>query len=99
LVNCCAPESVTNALPQLVASGADYFGGYANTFQPIPEDWQLEGDKQTDGSLDLRTDLGPARYAEYVGRWLQGGANVVGGCCGTGPAHIRKICELYFSTS
>ena len=98
LVNCCAPESITQALPQLIATGADYVGGYANTFQPIPEDWRLEGDKQTDGLLDLRNDLDPENYAEYVGRWLQDGANVVGGCCGTRPAHIAKIKELYFSS-
>ena len=95
LVNCCAPESISKALPQLVATGVDYVGGYANTFQPIPEDWNLEGDKQTDGSLDLRSDLDPASYADYVGQWLQAGANVVGGCCGTGPAHIAKINELF----
>jgi len=98
LVNCCAPESITRALPQLIATGADYVGGYANTFQPIPEDWRLEGDKQTDGLLDLRNDLDPENYAGYVGRWLQDGANVVGGCCGTRPAHIAKIEELYFSS-
>jgi S-methylmethionine-dependent homocysteine/selenocysteine methylase len=94
LANCCAPESITRALPQLVETGAAYCGGYANTFQPIPEDWQLDGDKQTDGFLDLRSDLDPASYAGYVTRWLQAGANVVGGCCGTGPAHIAKIKEL-----
>ena len=96
LVNCCAPESITKALPQLIATGADYVGGYANTFQPIPEDWNLEGDKQTDGLLDLRSDLDPASYAEHVGRWLQDGANVVGGCCGTRPAHIAEIKQLFF---
>ena len=69
-----------------------------NTFQPIPEDWNLAGDKQTDGALDLRSDLDPASYADYVGRWLQAGANVVGGCCGTRPAHIAKIRDLYFSS-
>lgn len=96
LVNCCAPESITEALPHLVATGADFIGGYANTFQPIPEDWNLEGNKQTDGSLDLRSDLDPDRYAEHVGRWLQAGANAVGGCCGTRPAHISKIKNLFF---
>jgi S-methylmethionine-dependent homocysteine/selenocysteine methylase len=98
LANCCAPESITRALPQLAATGAAYVGGYANTFQPIPEDWRLEGDKQTDGLLDLRDDLDPESYADYVGRWLREGATVVGGCCGTRPAHIAKIRELYFSS-
>jgi S-methylmethionine-dependent homocysteine/selenocysteine methylase len=94
LANCCAPESITNALPQLVKTGATYVGGYANTFEPIPEDWELAGDKQTDGSLDLRSDLDPERYATFVDQWLREGATVVGGCCGTRPAHIAKIRDL-----
>jgi S-methylmethionine-dependent homocysteine/selenocysteine methylase len=94
LANCCAPESITRAMPQLVETGITYIGGYANTFQPVPEDWRLDGEKQTDGLLDLRSDLGPATYATYVDQWLQAGATVVGGCCGTGPAHIAKIKEL-----
>jgi len=94
LANCCAPESITRAMPELVKTGVDYVGGYANTFQPIPEGWKLEGDKQTDGALDLRPDLDAESYAGHVDRWLQDGATVVGGCCGTGPAHIAKIREL-----
>ncbi len=94
LANCCAPESITQALPQLVETGAAYAGGYANTFQPVPEDWRLDGDGQSDGFLDLRSDLDPESYAEHVARWLKYGANVVGGCCGTGPAHIAKMHEL-----
>ncbi len=96
LANCCAPESITNGLPQIIESGVPYAGGYANSFVPIPEDWTLDGDKDTDGFLDLRTDLDPENYAEHVGRWLKAGANVVGGCCGTGPYHIAKIYELFF---
>jgi len=35
LVNCCAPESITQTLPQLFETGLAYFGGYANTFDSI----------------------------------------------------------------
>ena len=94
LANCCAPESITNALPQLVETGTAHIGGYANTFQPIPESWRLNGEKPTGGLLDLRSDLAPESYAEHVARWLQLGANVVGGCCGTRPAHIAKMHAL-----
>lgn len=94
LVNCCAPESITQALPQLVETGAPWVGGYANTFQPIPEDWRLDGEQETDGLLGLRSDLDPEQYAEHVARWLEAGATVVGGCCGTRPAHIAKLYEL-----
>ncbi len=91
MANCCAPESITNAMPRLKQTGMKYIGGYANTFQPIPEDWDLKGDKKTDGFLDLRADLEPESYAAHVNDWLKAGATVVGGCCGTRPAHIAKL--------
>jgi S-methylmethionine-dependent homocysteine/selenocysteine methylase len=94
LVNCCPPERITEALPTLIETGPKYVGGYANTFQPIPEDWELDGNKTTDGLLDLRTDLDPDMYAAHVKDWLQAGATVVGGCCGTRPAYIKRIHAL-----
>ncbi len=94
LANCCAPESVTAAMPGLVRTGAPWVGGYANTFGPIPEDWTLDGHGETDGALPLRSDLDPDAYAEHARRWLFAGASVVGGCCGTRPAHIRRLRAL-----
>jgi S-methylmethionine-dependent homocysteine/selenocysteine methylase len=94
LANCCPPERVTDAMPDLSQPGFKYVGGYANTFAHIPGDWDLDGDKATDGFLDLRTDLDPESYAAYAAKWLAGGATVVGGCCGTRPAHITHLRKL-----
>jgi len=94
LANCCPPERVTDAMPVLSGTGYRYAGGYANTFQHIPADWNLNGDKQTDGFLDLRGDLGPEAYAEHAEKWLDSGATVLGGCCGTRPAHIERLGRL-----
>jgi len=91
MVNCCAPESVTRAMPRLAATAAQWIGGYANTFTPIPQDWKLDGEKETDGALTLRTDLDPEGYGAYVAEWLESGATVVGGCCGTRPTHIARM--------
>ena len=91
LVNCCAPESITRAMSFLAATGIEWIGGYANTFVPIPQDWELDGEKETDGIMALRSDLDPESYAAHVNRWLENGATVVGGCCGTRPSHIVKI--------
>jgi homocysteine S-methyltransferase len=33
----------------------------------------------------------PEYVAEYAKRFIQTGASIVGGCCGTNPAHIRAI--------
>jgi 5-methyltetrahydrofolate--homocysteine methyltransferase len=39
-------------------------------------------------------DETPESMAESLGEWARAGfLNVVGGCCGTTPAHIRKIAE------
>ncbi len=94
LVNCCTPESITKALPDLVNTKYKYVGGYANAFLPIPEDWTLDGDKATDGFLGLRSDLDPDAYGAYALAWLNAGATVIGGCCGTRPIHIAKLRQI-----
>ncbi len=50
--------------------------------------------EQADGLLELRPDLDPESYAEHVAGWLIKGATVVGGCCGTRPAHIARLRQL-----
>jgi S-methylmethionine-dependent homocysteine/selenocysteine methylase len=94
LANCCAPESISRVMPQLKKSKAEWIGGYANTFAPIPQDWALDGEKETDGLLTLRSDLDPDRYCNHAADWLAAGATVIGGCCGTRPAHILRLRNL-----
>lgn len=94
LVNCSAPESISHAIPYLTTLETNWFGGYANTFKPIAEDWKLNGDKESDGFIPLRYDLDPKQYGEFVTKWIEAGATVVGGCCGTRPAHIEWIKKL-----
>ena len=36
----------------------------------------------------------PQRYAEFVQEWLKMGAQIVGGCCATGPEHIAALRPL-----
>ncbi len=39
-------------------------------------------------------DLGPGDMATYISEWAQQGfLNIVGGCCGTSPDHIRAIAD------
>jgi S-methylmethionine-dependent homocysteine/selenocysteine methylase len=91
LANCCAPESITAAMPELRATGATFFGGYANTFAPVPETWSFDGSEPSDGLLGLRDDLEPAAYRDHAHDWLAAGATLIGGCCGTRPAHIALL--------
>ena len=91
LANCCLPERITDAMASLVGSGAPYVGGYGNAFSCVPKDWLLDGTKSTDGSLQMRDDLTPSFYADFAMNWLDQGANIVGGCCGTTAQYIRSI--------
>ena len=38
-----------------------------------------------------RFPMGPAEFAAFVPQLIAAGANFIGGCCGTGPEHIRAI--------
>jgi S-methylmethionine-dependent homocysteine/selenocysteine methylase len=87
LANCCAPESISAAMPGLASLGRGAVGGYANAFRPVPADWVME----RDGLLPLREDLDPEDYAGHAALWHAAGARIVGGCCGTGPAHIARL--------
>ncbi|MEM7127426.1 MAG: homocysteine S-methyltransferase family protein [Chloroflexota bacterium] len=91
LVNCCAPESITAAMPKLASLGSQPVGGYANGFVAIPKDWLIESSVDVLGS---RTDLDPESYAGYGKEWLEAGARIVGGCCEVGPQHIARLRRL-----
>jgi S-methylmethionine-dependent homocysteine/selenocysteine methylase len=36
-------------------------------------------------------DVSPLEYARQAARWLEQGARLIGGCCGTTPAHIAAL--------
>ncbi len=90
LLNCCKPATISQALPSLQASGQS-FGAYANGFTGIPDDWVDRGGV---AQLTAREDMSPEAYARDVAGWLGLGASIVGGCCETGPAHIKRLREL-----
>ena len=85
-----AASTVSAAMPALNALGLGPVGGYANAFRPVPADWKME----VDGLLPLRDDLDPERYADFAEDWRAHGARILGGCCGTGPAHIARLKRL-----
>jgi len=93
LANCCAPESVTevmNQIQNLITGSKVVFGGYANGFTPIPENWRPGNIAE----LGVRRQLTPKVYADFVKKWIDSGAKIVGGCCEIGPAHIKAINDM-----
>ncbi len=39
--------------------------------------------------------MSPDEYIKYVDVFYENGVNIVGGCCGTTPEHIKKIADKY----
>jgi S-methylmethionine-dependent homocysteine/selenocysteine methylase len=77
-INCVPAASLENDLRALAALTSLPLGAYANLGRP-----------GADGSPS--DPLDPDAYARIAGRWLAAGARLVGGCCGTGPAHTAAL--------
>lgn len=60
----------------------------------------LDGAYANMGEIDPATGwpvtpaLSPEEYAAHATRWLEQGATIVGGCCGTTPAHIAALAQI-----
>ncbi|MDG1861722.1 MAG: homocysteine S-methyltransferase family protein [Yoonia sp.] len=92
LINCSVPEAVSIGLPQLAQAGVP-LGAYANGFTGISDDFDHIG--ATVDSLKARTDLDPARYADFAQTWVDAGATLIGGCCEVGPVHIAELAARF----
>ncbi len=87
LVNCAPPEDITRALETLRRHCSLPFGGFAHIGRFSPPSWKFEFFPQF-----VETDQWPPeRYATEAERWRAHGATILGGCCGTGPAHIAAL--------
>lgn len=92
MANCCAPESITAAMPQLQSMNIPLFGGYANGFADIPANWTVQS--QGVDALGQRANNSTDDYAGHVSNWIESGATLVGGCCEITPEHIARLAEL-----
>jgi S-methylmethionine-dependent homocysteine/selenocysteine methylase len=80
LVNCVPLAQSHRALELLRAAASGPIGIYANV-----------GRADRDHGWALTEDVLPAAYAQAACAWHRHGAEIVGGCCGTTPEHVRAI--------
>ena len=88
LINCSLPEAVSQGLPLLAGHGFT-LGAYANGFTGINQ--EFNSIHATVDLLKSRTDLGPVEYLAFARDWAKSGAEIIGGCCEVGPAHIALL--------
>jgi len=79
LVNCLPPSNADACLDVLAAQPLP-FGIYPNLGEPEDE-------------LGFRRSehVSPERFAELAAGWASRGARLLGGCCGTTPAHLAAL--------
>ena len=87
LFNCCTPESISVALPELRGLTDKAVGCYANALTPVADGYEMGAG----GETPAREDIDPAVYARFARDWRAAGADIIGGCCGIGPAHIAEL--------
>jgi S-methylmethionine-dependent homocysteine/selenocysteine methylase len=67
----------------------DIYGGYIGGY---PNNGYGSAHKRAKDPMDIFTDPDPpSTFAQAAGEWIDLGARLVGGCCGTGPQHVRAI--------
>jgi len=81
-LNCIPPDGMSMHLPRLRRATQRPLAAYAHIGNPEPIiGWSFS------------RDMPPAEYASHAIKWVEQGARIVGGCCGTTPAHIRALRE------
>ncbi len=81
LVNCVPAGIAVGCLETLARATPVPRGCYPNAGAP-----DLER-----GAWEFDPSAGPEWFAGRALEWLGRGAQIIGGCCGTGPAHIRAL--------
>ena len=92
LFNCSQPEVMDDAVRKVVTHVAGdanppQIGVLANAFPLMKKDYG-----GANKSLhDLRGDITPQAYADFAQRWVESGAEMIGGCCGISPEHLKMV--------
>jgi homocysteine S-methyltransferase len=84
-VNCTHPSLISALIAELRAASDKPIVVYPNS----GEDWDAENRGWT-GSSD------PSAYGVNATEWFAAGAQIIGGCCRTRPAHIREVARATY---
>jgi S-methylmethionine-dependent homocysteine/selenocysteine methylase len=74
-------EDAIPALREVTARWKGHVGAYPHSGRFVMPNWHF-------------TDtISPEDFASEALGWIEAGARAVGGCCGIGPEHIRRLKE------
>ena len=99
ILSCISPENYENNIKEIKSLGVP-FGFKLNAFvktNPKPNYTGAYNNSKTGNPnefLGQRKDLTPNKMSEFAKKFKDMGATILGGCCETRPAHIKKMSEL-----
>ena len=99
ILSCISPENYENNIKEIKSLGVP-FGFKLNAFvktNPKPNYTGAYNNSKTGNPnefLGQRKDLTPDKMSEFAKKFKDMGATILGGCCETRPAHIKKMSEL-----
>lgn len=93
LLMCTPPENVSAGLPILKGAFDGPVGAYPNIGYKPTAPLKLQEGETPSRETDFFQigDYYPARLATFAGEWKAMGAQIIGGCCATGPEHIQAM--------
>ena len=83
-VNCTRPEligSLTSQLAQVTSKPIIVYPNSGEQWDAVHRCWQGSGQIQ--------------EFSELARRWRSAGAQWIGGCCRTGPEHVRAVADVW----
>jgi len=86
-VNCAPLADITAAVAELRQHRTGPIGAWAHIGRYDPPSWKFGFYPRFSGTESVP----PAKYLEAAREWKRIGAQVIGGCCGTGPEHVRAL--------
>jgi methionine synthase I (cobalamin-dependent) len=92
-------------IKKLEAAGADVIGANCSVGPQVMLNWLEQVRNHTRLPISVMPNAGkprsiegrniylasPEYLGEYAKHYIQAGANIIGGCCGTGPDHIKRM--------
>ena len=95
VINCSSANITTEAIKLLSNEIDKPFGGYANS---VNVSQIINSENEVDNVENMQVEhqqlINAIDYSVIVKNWIDDGATIVGGCCGTSPEHIKKISDL-----
>ena len=98
LLSCVSPENFEKNLKELKSLNIPFgfkLNGFVTTKLHESYTTIFIGKKSNPNEiLGKRHDLTPNKFHEIAKKFKENGATIIGGCCETGPAHIKAMAKL-----